>query len=280
MERIVQFTGPRQVEVAEHASAPLPTGPSSGAHPLLGHLRGHRTHRVPRHQPLPDPHLGRRGHGSSATVRPASTYPVVGWGYSEVGEVIEVSPELDGTPGLPAVGDLVWGIWGHRSEGVVPVERMIGHRLPEGVEPARRDLRPGRRHRVQRGARRRHPPRRGRRRLRPGRHRPAHHPARAAQRRPRHRRRRPGRPARRPRAPTAPSTTLNARSGAVAEDDPRGHRRPRRRRAPSRSAASTRPCTRRSARSPSAAGSSPPASTRATASDCGSATSSTTTGSS
>jgi len=36
---------------------------------------------------------------------------------------------------MPAAGDLVWGIWGHRSEGVVPAERMAGHTLPEGLEP-------------------------------------------------------------------------------------------------------------------------------------------------
>lgn len=63
------------------------------------------------------------------------SYPVAGWGYSEVGHVTEVSPELAGTPGLPAVGDLVWGIWGHRSEGIVPAERMVGHTLPTGLDP-------------------------------------------------------------------------------------------------------------------------------------------------
>ena len=31
-------------------------------------------------------------------------YPVAGWGYSEVGEVTEVSPELVGTPGMPVTG--------------------------------------------------------------------------------------------------------------------------------------------------------------------------------
>lgn len=47
----------------------------------------------------------------------------------------EVSPELTDVPAMPAVGDLVWGIWGHRSEGVVPAERMVGHVLPAGLEP-------------------------------------------------------------------------------------------------------------------------------------------------
>ena len=39
------------------------------------------------------------------------SYPVDVWGYSEVGEIDAVGP---GTSGV-AVGDVVWGIWGHRS---------------------------------------------------------------------------------------------------------------------------------------------------------------------
>jgi threonine dehydrogenase-like Zn-dependent dehydrogenase len=46
---------------------------------------------------------------------PTFGYPVEGWGYSEVGEVVEVAEEVE----APAVGDLVHGIWGHRSEAVV-----------------------------------------------------------------------------------------------------------------------------------------------------------------
>ena len=43
-------------------------------------------------------------------------YPVVGFGYEEVGEVIEVAPDvLRRRP-----GDL-WGVWGHRAEAVVAV---------------------------------------------------------------------------------------------------------------------------------------------------------------
>ena len=47
---------------------------------------------------------------------PTFGYPVDGWGYSEVGEVVEVADDVDG----PAVGQLVHGIWGHRSDAVVP----------------------------------------------------------------------------------------------------------------------------------------------------------------
>ncbi|MFF1398964.1 zinc-binding alcohol dehydrogenase [Streptomyces sp. NPDC058287] len=134
MERVVQFTGPRQVEVAEHESAELP----------LGHLRVRtRYSGISAGTELTayrgtNPYLTRTWDAEARLFRDDEagiSYPVVGWGYSEVGEVTEVSPELAGTPGMPAVGDLVWGIWGHRSEGIVPAERMVGHTLPTGLEP-------------------------------------------------------------------------------------------------------------------------------------------------
>lgn len=65
----------------------------------------------------------------------SQTYPVVGWGYSEVGEVIEISPDVAGAAGVPAVGDVVWGIWGHRSEAVVPAAKLADHVVPAGLEP-------------------------------------------------------------------------------------------------------------------------------------------------
>ncbi|MFE6132961.1 zinc-binding alcohol dehydrogenase [Streptomyces sp. NPDC056437] len=134
MERVVQFTGPRQVDVAEHASAALPpghlrvrtrySGISAGTE--LTAYRG------------TNPYLTRTWDPEARLFRDGAAgieYPVAGWGYSEVGEVTEVSPELVGTPGMPVAGDLVWGIWGHRSEGIVPAERMRGHTLPDGLDP-------------------------------------------------------------------------------------------------------------------------------------------------
>jgi 2-desacetyl-2-hydroxyethyl bacteriochlorophyllide A dehydrogenase len=48
--------------------------------------------------------------------RPTFAYPVDGWGYSEVGQVVEVADDV----AAPRIGDVVHGIWGHRSEAVVP----------------------------------------------------------------------------------------------------------------------------------------------------------------
>lgn len=51
---------------------------------------------------------------------PTFSYPVEGWGYSEVGEVVEVADGVE----APAVGEVVHGIWGHRSEAVLPAEAV------------------------------------------------------------------------------------------------------------------------------------------------------------
>lgn len=91
MERVVQFTGPRQVEVAEHESSPLPpghlrvrtrySGISAGTE--LTAYRG------------TNPYLTRTWDAGARLFRDGAAgieYPVTGWGYSEVGEVTEVSP--------------------------------------------------------------------------------------------------------------------------------------------------------------------------------------------
>ncbi len=61
---------------------------------------------------------------------PTFAYPVSGWGYSEVGEVVEVADDVDG----PALGDVVHGIWGHRSEAVVDAS-AVRERVWSGQDP-------------------------------------------------------------------------------------------------------------------------------------------------
>ncbi len=60
-------------------------------------------------------------------------YPVTGWGYSEVGEVVELADDAEGL-GL-RVGDVVHGVWGHRSEAVLPAAPLARQVLPPGVDP-------------------------------------------------------------------------------------------------------------------------------------------------
>jgi threonine dehydrogenase-like Zn-dependent dehydrogenase len=43
------------------------------------------------------------------------TYPVSGWGYEEVGEVVELGSEVQDV----SIGDIIFGTWGHRSHHIV-----------------------------------------------------------------------------------------------------------------------------------------------------------------
>jgi 2-desacetyl-2-hydroxyethyl bacteriochlorophyllide A dehydrogenase len=61
---------------------------------------------------------------------PTFAYPVVGWGYSEVGEVVEVADNVTS----PAVGEVVHGIWGHRSDAVLPAA-ALARRVWTGQDP-------------------------------------------------------------------------------------------------------------------------------------------------
>lgn len=58
-------------------------------------------------------------------------YPLEAWGYSEVGRIVEAGDEVVGVH----VGDVVWGIWGHRSEAVLEAAAVAGHVLPGHVDP-------------------------------------------------------------------------------------------------------------------------------------------------
>jgi 2-desacetyl-2-hydroxyethyl bacteriochlorophyllide A dehydrogenase len=58
-------------------------------------------------------------------------YPVDGWGYEEVGEVVEVGSDAAGV----GVGDVVWGTWGHRETKVFPAAHAAARVLPAGTNP-------------------------------------------------------------------------------------------------------------------------------------------------
>jgi threonine dehydrogenase-like Zn-dependent dehydrogenase len=59
------------------------------------------------------------------------TYPVVGWGYEEVGVVDEIGDEVT----LVRAGEIVWGTWGHRTAHVCDEAQAAQRVLPEEVDP-------------------------------------------------------------------------------------------------------------------------------------------------
>jgi 2-desacetyl-2-hydroxyethyl bacteriochlorophyllide A dehydrogenase len=134
MAEVVQFTAPGIVEVVTYTPEPVQAGQvrvrtrfsgvSAGTE--LAAYRGTNPYLTRRWDP--DQRLFLDGADTPA-------YPLTGWGYSEVGEVIEVAPDLADDPVAPRPGTLVWGIWGHRSEAVLPAAKLAGHEIPAGLDP-------------------------------------------------------------------------------------------------------------------------------------------------
>jgi 2-desacetyl-2-hydroxyethyl bacteriochlorophyllide A dehydrogenase len=129
--RVVQFSAPRVAEVVDFDPPPLPPGHVRVRTAFSGISAGTELTAYRGTNPYltrswdPDARLFRESTAGIA-------FPVVGWGYSESGEVTEVADDVTGL----AVGDQVWGIWGHRSEAVLPAEKLAGHQLPDGVDLA------------------------------------------------------------------------------------------------------------------------------------------------
>lgn len=136
MNKLLRFAGPRQIEVVEAPSAVLTAGQARVRTLYSGISAGTEMTAYRGTNPYitsswdPEIRLFR-----DTDEQAAAGYPLDGWGYSEVGEVTEISLEGELPPDAPKVGDLVWGIWGHRTEGVLPIENLRGHVLPRGVAP-------------------------------------------------------------------------------------------------------------------------------------------------
>lgn len=130
MERAVRFVSPGKVDVV--AVPPLAVGPGQvristrysgisagteltayrGTNPYL-HLRWNTETRL--------------FDGSAGTL----DYPITGWGYEEVGTVVELGDGAD----QDLLGAVVWGLWGHRSDAVLPAEQAAAQRLPAATDP-------------------------------------------------------------------------------------------------------------------------------------------------
>jgi 2-desacetyl-2-hydroxyethyl bacteriochlorophyllide A dehydrogenase len=130
MGSMVSFTSPRVAEVVDDSDSllgpdevrlrTLYSGISAGTE--LTAYRGS------------NPYLNKRWDSDTRLFVDGSTsieYPVNGWGYEEVGEVVEVGAEAAGL----FVGDRVWGTWGHRTGTVQKADRAVKRLLNSSVDP-------------------------------------------------------------------------------------------------------------------------------------------------
>jgi len=58
-------------------------------------------------------------------------FPVVGWGYEEVGQVIDVGAQVTNVP----LGSVIYGTWGHRTHHTMPADQARARLLPSDVDP-------------------------------------------------------------------------------------------------------------------------------------------------
>lgn len=130
MAYLVELTAPRHVEVSSFLVAEpesdevrvqtLYSGISAGTE--LATYRG------------TSPYLEKRWDAASAQFRAGGTadpYPIDAWGYSEVGVVDAVGRSVTAL----SPGDVVWGMWGHRSAAVLKAANLASHRLPAQLDP-------------------------------------------------------------------------------------------------------------------------------------------------
>lgn len=130
MSTTVRFASPRSVEIIDEQPAPagptdvrvrtLFSGISAGTE--LTAYRGS------------NPYLSKHWDDERRLFRDGSTsfeYPLDGWGYEEVGEIIEVGAEAMGV----RVGDRVWGHWGHRSETILSAADAARQLLDPSADP-------------------------------------------------------------------------------------------------------------------------------------------------
>ena len=130
MAYLVELTAPRKVGIREY---PVPdVGPGEvGIRTLYSGISAGTELATYRGT---NPYLEKRWDPDLALFIPGATtfrYPVDVWGYSEVGVVQVLGEGVDNVQ----IGDVVAGIWGHRSHATVPAARLVGHVLPIDIDP-------------------------------------------------------------------------------------------------------------------------------------------------
>jgi 2-desacetyl-2-hydroxyethyl bacteriochlorophyllide A dehydrogenase len=130
MATVVSISGPRIVEILPEEQSPLAAGEVRLRTKYSGISAGTELTAYRATNPYLDkmwnPEQRLFGPGT-----PTHDYPLLGWGYEEVGEVIECAADVTDVH----VGDIVWGIWGHRSHTVQTAQYASARLLDPAADP-------------------------------------------------------------------------------------------------------------------------------------------------
>jgi threonine dehydrogenase-like Zn-dependent dehydrogenase len=127
---VVRFVAPGDVDVVDYPDPPL----SSGSVRLETLYSGISAGTELTAYRGTNPYVHKRWDVARRLWEPGSIsfdYPIEGWGYEEVGRVVEVgrdAREID-------VGDVIFGTWGHRSTHIGPWHWAARRKLPRTLEP-------------------------------------------------------------------------------------------------------------------------------------------------
>ena len=127
----VVFTGPRMVDFESYDDPPL------GPHELRVRTlySGISTGTEMTSYRGSNPYLSKQWDANNrlflASETPSQAYPLSGFGYEEVGQVVEVSPDVTSLK----VGDIVYGTWGHRTHHILPEEYANKRIKPGALDP-------------------------------------------------------------------------------------------------------------------------------------------------
>lgn len=130
MGKLLRFAAPRSVEIVDDVMAPL--GPDQvRIETLFSGISAGTELTVYRGS---NPYLSKSWDAARRLFVPAGTaleYPIDGFGYEEVGRVVELGAEVSSV----TVGDVVWGAWGHRGSVTFDEGYAAMRKLPADVDP-------------------------------------------------------------------------------------------------------------------------------------------------
>ncbi|MBI5052481.1 MAG: zinc-binding alcohol dehydrogenase [Chloroflexi bacterium] len=131
MGKVIVFTQPKTIRIEDQPDPPLEakqvrvqtlfSGISAGTE--LTAYRGS------------NPYLHKQWEATSRLFlrgdTPSQPYPLVGWGYEEVGKVIEIGTEVTEI----RIGDVIYGTWGHRTHHILEESYASKRIKPAGLDP-------------------------------------------------------------------------------------------------------------------------------------------------